>query len=150
MEALFPAAASDATLLARLASELGLPAPEALQARMVGDRVWEREWLRDYHAMRFGRRLWVAPRHETVTEPHAVVVRLDPGLAFGTGTHPSTALCLTWLDAELQAGERVIDYGCGSGILAVAAARLGAAAADCFDIDPQASPQRVRTLPKTT
>jgi ribosomal protein L11 methyltransferase len=106
--------------------------------RVVADRVWEREWLKHFHPMRFGRRLWVCPHHEPVSAPDCVVVALDPGLAFGTGTHPSTALCLTWLDAHLAPDGRVIDYGCGSGVLALAAAKLGAAEVHCFDIDPQA------------
>lgn len=109
-----------------------------IQARAVEDRIWEREWLKDFHAMRFGRRLWVCPHHEEVTEAGAVVVRMDPGLAFGTGTHPTTALCLEWLEAYPLSGSRLIDYGCGSGVLAIAAAKLGAAQAHCFDIDPQA------------
>ena len=124
-------------LAARLAAHLGVE-PHRLAARAVEDRVWEREWLRDFHAMRFGARLWVSPHHEPVTDPQAIVVALDPGLAFGTGTHASTALCLTWLDAHGAAGARVIDYGCGSGVLALAAAKLGARAVHCFDIDPQA------------
>jgi ribosomal protein L11 methyltransferase len=80
----------------------------------------------------------VCPRHARVDDAHAVVVTLDPGLAFGTGTHPSTALCLEYLDAHLARGARVIDYGCGSGVLALACARLGAAEVHCFDIDGQA------------
>ena len=88
--------------------------------------------------MRFGTRLWICPHHEQVADAQAVVVALDPGLAFGTGTHASTALCLTWLDEHLQPGVEVIDFGCGSGVLAVAAAKLGARAVHCFDIDPQA------------
>ena len=88
--------------------------------------------------MRFGRRLWVSPHHERVDQPEALVVHLDPGLAFGTGTHASTALCLSWLDQHLAAGACVIDYGCGSGVLALAAARLGATAVHAFDIDSQA------------
>jgi len=104
----------------------------------IEDKIWEREWLKDFHAMRFGRRLWVCPHHETVDAPDAVVVRLDPGLAFGTGTHATTALCLEWLDAHIQPGMRVIDFGCGSGVLAVAAVKLGAQEAHGFDIDPQA------------
>jgi ribosomal protein L11 methyltransferase len=88
--------------------------------------------------MRFGRRLWVTPFHEPVTADDAVVVQLDPGLAFGTGTHPSTAMCLQWLDALAPLRGRAIDYGCGSGILAIAAARLGADSVQAFDIDPQA------------
>jgi ribosomal protein L11 methyltransferase len=112
--------------------------PAQISARQVPERVWEREWLKDFHALRFGRRLWVCPHHETVTDPKAVVVKLDPGLAFGTGTHPSTALCLEWLDAHLAPGSCVIDYGCGSGILALAAGKLGAARLHAFDLDPQA------------
>ena len=122
---------------AALAAALGIP-EDRISLRPVEDRVWEREWLKDFHAMRFGQRLWVVPHHETVTEPGAVLVKLDPGLAFGTGTHPTTALCLEWMDANLEQGSSVIDYGCGSGILAIAAAKLGARHASCFDIDPQA------------
>jgi ribosomal protein L11 methyltransferase len=120
-----------------LAAALGLAAG-AVHERTVAERAWEREWLRDFHAMRFGKRLWVCPQHEAVRASGAVVVRLDPGLAFGTGTHASTALCLEYLDAHLEPGGCVIDYGCGSGILALACARLGARAVHCFDIDPQA------------
>jgi ribosomal protein L11 methyltransferase len=120
-----------------LAAALGLD-PAAIALAQLPERAWEREWLKHFHALRFGRRLWVCPRHEAVSEPGAAVVMLDPGLAFGTGTHPSTALCLEWLDAHLVPGARVIDYGCGSGVLALAAARLGAQRVHCFDIDPQA------------
>jgi ribosomal protein L11 methyltransferase len=124
--------------LTQLLSEaLGIP-PTLIRARVVADRVWEREWLKDFHAMCFGERLWVCPHHEHVDAPNAVVVKMDPGLAFGTGTHPTTALCLEWLDRGPVARARVIDYGCGSGVLAVASARLGALEAHCFDIDPQA------------
>jgi ribosomal protein L11 methyltransferase len=124
-------------LVLLLSHLLGIPAAH-IRARVVEDRVWEREWLKDFHAMRFGERLWICPHHEQVDDPNAVVVRMDPGLAFGTGTHPTTALCLEWLDRRPMAGARVIDYGCGSGVLAVASVKLGAAKADCFDIDPQA------------
>jgi len=120
-----------------LGAALGLD-PALIEAHEPAERVWEREWLRDFRPLRFGRRLWVCPHHERVTEPGAVVVALDPGLAFGTGSHPSTALCLMWLDAHLAPGARVIDYGCGSGVLALAAAKLGAAHVHCVDIDPQA------------
>ena len=112
--------------------------PSAIQRRHIEDRVWEREWLKHFSAMRFGRRLWVCPLHEQVEEPGAAVVRMDPGLAFGTGTHPTTRLCLEWLDEHLAPEARVIDYGCGSGVLALAAVKLGARSASCFDIDPQA------------
>ena len=100
--------------------------------------MWEREWLRDFHPMCFGRRLWVAPHHSHVHTQGAVIVRLDPGLAFGTGTHATTAMCLAWLDENAREGQTAIDYGCGSGVLAVAAARLGAQVAFAYDIDPQA------------
>jgi ribosomal protein L11 methyltransferase len=120
-----------------LGEDLAIPAG-SVQAERIEDRVWEREWLRDFHAMRFGRRLWICPHHEEATEAGAVVVRMDPGLAFGTGTHPTTALCLEWLDRHIVEDARVIDFGCGSGVLAVAAVRLGAGEAHCFDIDPQA------------
>jgi len=120
-----------------LASALAL-APASITTRQVADKVWEREWLKDFRALRFGARLWVCPHHETVADASACVVYLDPGLAFGTGTHATTRLCLEWLDGHIVRGARVIDYGCGSGILALAAVRLGAAHAFCFDIDPQA------------
>lgn len=102
------------------------------------ERDWEREWLKDFRPMAFGRRLWVCPGGFEVDAVDAVVVRLDPGLAFGTGTHPTTALCLEWLDSTDLKGCRVLDYGCGSGILAIAALLLGAQSAVAFDIDPQA------------
>ena len=136
LQALFIAEESD-RLVAVLSESLGI-APTLIEARKVEDRIWEREWLKDFHAMRFGRRLWICPHHETVSDPEAVVVKMDPGLAFGTGTHPTTALCLEWLDRNVLARTRVIDYGCGSGVLAVASVKLGAAEAHCFDIDPQA------------
>ena len=137
LQALFAADAAGPELIVALAQELGLEAAR-IAARAVPDRIWEREWLRDFHALRCGRRLWICPRHETVSAPGAVVVRLDPGMAFGTGSHPSTALCLEWLDGTALAGSELIDYGCGSGVLAIAALRLGAARAFAYDIDPQA------------
>ena len=102
------------------------------------DRVWEREWLAHFRPMQFGRRLWICPSGFSVDVEDAVVVRLDPGLAFGTGTHPTTALALEWLDGLDLAGSRVLDFGCGSGVLSVAALLLGADAVTACDIDPQA------------
>ncbi|MEA3278317.1 MAG: 50S ribosomal protein L11 methyltransferase [Pseudomonadota bacterium] len=102
------------------------------------DQQWERAWLDDFAPTRFGRRLWVCPRGQPAGELDAVVVELDPGLAFGTGHHATTALCLRWLDDTDLRGKRVLDYGCGSGILAIAALRLGAARAVAVDHDPQA------------
>jgi ribosomal protein L11 methyltransferase len=138
LQALFPAETAGPESIIVLAGALNLPA-ERISVERVADRVWEREWLKDFHSMRFGRRLWIVPTHETPpTDADSVCVRLDPGLAFGTGTHPSTALCLTWLDSRLPPTAEVIDYGCGSGVLAIAAAKLGARSAQAFDIDPQA------------
>jgi ribosomal protein L11 methyltransferase len=131
------APASPAALTSALAARLGIDA-SLIEVQPIADRVWEREWLKDFHAQRFGQRLWVCPHHQHVTAPDAVVVMLDPGLAFGTGSHASTALCLTWLDAHLPVDARVIDFGCGSGVLGIAAARLGALEVHAFDIDPQA------------
>ena len=137
LQALFAPGTPQDTTVHGLGVALGLD-PDQLEVRWIADRAWEREWLREFHARRFGRRLWICPHHEHVTDPGAAVLRLDPGLAFGTGTHPSTALCLEWLDAHPPVDCDVIDYGCGSGVLALAAARLGAHTVHCFDIDPQA------------
>ncbi|SFN27399.1 ribosomal protein L11 methyltransferase [Izhakiella capsodis] len=104
----------------------------------IEDKDWEREWMENFHPMRFGKRLWICPSWREVPDPTAVNVMLDPGLAFGTGTHPTTALCLSWLDGLDLTGKTVIDFGCGSGILAIAALKLGAAQAIGIDIDPQA------------
>lgn len=104
----------------------------------LAGREWEREWLKDFRPMRFGKRLWVCPGEFTVDSANAVVVALDPGLAFGTGTHPTTALCLEWLDSADVRDRSVLDFGCGSGILSVAALLLGARSAMAVDIDPQA------------
>ena len=102
------------------------------------ERDWVRAWLDHFHPMRFGRRLWICPTCQTPPDPEAVNIRLDPGLAFGTGAHPSTALCLEWLDSADLREQTLLDYGCGSGILAIAAAKLGAQRVWAVDIDPQA------------
>ncbi|WJV54196.1 50S ribosomal protein L11 methyltransferase [Prodigiosinella aquatilis] len=102
------------------------------------DKDWEREWMDNFHPMQFGKRLWICPSWREIPDPTAVNVMLDPGLAFGTGTHPTTSLCLQWLDGLDLQGKTVIDFGCGSGILAIAALKLGAARAIGIDIDPQA------------
>ena len=125
--------------LARLAAALGPHITETARVRAVESQDWERVWLTDWKSMRFGRRLWVCPSAAPAPEdPDAVVVRLDPGLAFGTGTHPTTALCLQVLDSLDVSGRTVIDYGCGSGILGIAALKLGAAHVVAVDLDPQA------------
>ena len=137
LQALFPFDCRPQEIVAGLAHVLRVDAGR-FTVETLADRVWEREWLRDFHPMSFGRRLWVAPHHAHVHTQGAVIVRLDPGLAFGTGTHATTAMCLAWLDENVKSGELAIDYGCGSGVLAVAATKLGARAAYAFDIDPQA------------
>lgn len=105
---------------------------------VLADQDWERTCLADFKPLKFGDQLWICPSWESAPEPPAIVVKLDPGLAFGTGTHPTTALCLTWLANHPPVGKTVIDYGCGSGILAVTAARLGADHVYAIDHDPQA------------
>lgn len=104
----------------------------------VIEQDWERVCLQDFHPQQFGQRLWICPSWLTPPEPTAVNIILDPGLAFGTGTHPTTGLCLTWLDQADLGGKAMIDYGCGSGILAIAALKLGAKHVYAVDIDPQA------------
>ena len=108
------------------------------RTEILEDKDWEREWMQHYHPMPFGRRLWVCPSWLEPPEPNAVNLLLDPGLAFGTGTHPTTALCLAELDGMALEEASVVDYGCGSGILAVAAVKLGAGSALGVDNDPQA------------
>jgi len=137
LTALFAAGTDGDELVAGLATELSL-ARERMHHETLEDRDWEREWLKDFRPMRFGRRLWICPGGQSSPDPDAVVLQLDPGLAFGTGTHPTTALCLEWLDSLVLDGLRLLDFGCGSGILALAALRLGAASATAVDIDPQA------------
>ncbi|MEH6452688.1 MAG: 50S ribosomal protein L11 methyltransferase [Psychromonas sp.] len=102
------------------------------------DKDWEREWMDNFHPMKFGERLWICPSWKPVPDENAVNVMLDPGLAFGTGTHPTTALCLAWLDGQDLQDKVIIDFGCGSGILAIAALKLGAKRVIGIDIDPQA------------
>jgi ribosomal protein L11 methyltransferase len=115
-------------------------APERVAFRTVEDQDWTRVWMDEFHPMRFGTRLWIYPWNiePPADAADAIVVRLDPGLAFGTGTHPTTALCLEWLDATNLEGRQVVDYGCGSGVLAIAALKLGAAEVVGVDNDPQA------------
>lgn len=141
LHALFDADADRRDLLRALHEALPDLTPDRVAFRVIEDRDWERAWMDRFHPMRFGERLWiypwnVEPRADRDTE--TAIVRLDPGLAFGTGTHPTTALCLEWLDSLQLAGKTLIDYGCGSGILAIAALKLGAAHAIGIDNDPQA------------
>jgi ribosomal protein L11 methyltransferase len=136
LKAIFDAT-TDATELRR---DLSGRMPQAATARFetLPDKAWEREWLKDFRPMRFGQRLWVCPGGLPAGDADAIRIELDPGLAFGTGTHPTTALCLEWLEGAVLDGCNVVDFGCGSGILAIAAAMLGAAEVRAVDIDPQA------------
>jgi ribosomal protein L11 methyltransferase len=136
IKALFDAGTDSQIVSGALAGIAG-DAPSPL-FEILADKAWEREWLKDFKAMRFGRRLWVCPGGLPAGDPEGLRIELDPGLAFGTGTHPTTALCLEWLDGQDLEGRAVVDYGCGSGILAVAAAKLGADSVRAVDIDPQA------------
>ncbi|WP_415893658.1 50S ribosomal protein L11 methyltransferase [Neptuniibacter sp. PT8_73] len=115
----------------------GMPCP-TIKAEILEDKDWEREWMDNYHPMQFGERLWVCPSWREPPQAEAVNLMLDPGLAFGTGTHPTTALCLEWLDQNITDTSFLIDYGCGSGILGIAGLLLGAKRAIGVDIDPQA------------
>lgn len=135
---LFPETADLARLESDLLEELDLEALPPHRVEALADRHWEREWLKDFTPMRFGRRLWICPGDHEINAANAVVLNLDPGLAFGTGTHPTTALCLEWLDSLPLQEKTVLDFGCGSGILALAAIKLGCAAASATDNDPQA------------
>ena len=135
--ALFEAEADLSNLSAHLELITARPMPEH-QVELIEDQDWERSWMDNFKPMRFGQRLWIVPSWHAAPEPDAVNLLLDPGLAFGTGTHPTTALCLEWLDGQALAGCTVLDFGCGSGILAIAALLLGAKQAVGTDIDPQA------------
>ncbi len=135
---LFAANANFDDLRADLKATLGIEALPKHEISDLEDRDWEREWLKDFGPMKFGSRLWIRPGDTEVDDEDAVVVQLDPGLAFGTGTHPTTSLCLEWLDQNPPTDKNVIDYGCGSGILALAAAKLGSKHIVATDIDPQA------------
>ena len=110
----------------------------AFRSEILEDKDWEREWMSHYHPMQFGENFWVCPSWSEVPDPQAVNLMLDPGLAFGTGTHPTTALCLEWLASQDLKDQQVVDYGCGSGILGIAALLLGAESVAGVDIDPQA------------
>ena len=127
---------ADAVIAAASASTQIAPAIE--KRAPVRDIDWVRETQSQFTPTRISERLWIVPSWHTPPDEHAVVVRLDPGVAFGTGTHPTTRLCLAWLDETLCAGASVLDYGCGSGILAITAAKLGAGPVVGVDIDPQA------------
>jgi len=132
--ALFPADTDQHWLATQLA---GVLEESPLRFSIVTDRNWQTEWQANLQPMRFGERLWIVPAGKAAP-PGSAVVQFSPGMAFGTGEHPTTRMCLEWLDALAPMGEAVLDYGCGSGLLAIAALQLGARRACAVDIDPQA------------
>ncbi len=138
LTALFTADADFESLRTDLEQTLAIDVLPDNHVEALADCAWERQWLKDFGPMRFGERLWVSPEGFTIDADDAVVVRLDPGLAFGTGTHATTALCLEWLDKIDIADKTLLDFGCGSGILAIAALKLGAKSVTAVDIDLQA------------
>jgi len=135
---LFDAAADMDLIVAALKTNLDVTPFPQCRIEALEDKDWVRECMDSFKPMCFGKRLWVCPSWLTPPDPDAINMLLDPGLAFGTGTHQTTALCLKWLDAQDLEGKTLIDYGCGSGILAIAGALLGAKKVYCVDNDPQA------------
>ena len=139
--ALFDAGTDPATINARVAAAARAagttPAPQFIWSE-VAEQDWVRLTQAQFDPIRISKRLWIVPSWHTVPDPRAISIRLDPGLAFGTGSHPTTRMCLAWLDQHVQTGDSVLDYGCGSGVLAIAAALLGASPVAATDIDPQA------------
>jgi ribosomal protein L11 methyltransferase len=135
--ALFAAAAHWRSAMRTVAAALSLPLPPH-ESYPVAEQDWVRQTQAQFGPIEIAPRFWIVPSWSEAPDPRALNLRLDPGLAFGTGSHPTTRLCLEWLRATIAGGESVLDYGCGSGILAIAAARLGATAVTGVDVDPQA------------
>ncbi len=136
--ALFAENAPVDAIMLEAAHAIGLAQPPAYRTTALADNDWVRLTQSQFDPIRISQQLWIVPTWHTPSNPEAVNITLDPGLAFGTGSHPTTRLCLRWLDAHVQGGEDVLDYGCGSGILAIAALKLGAARATGVDVDAQA------------
>jgi len=136
--ALFEADADVGAVLAEAARIAGVPAPADYTIETVAEQDWVRLTQSQFDPIPISPRLWIVPTWHDAPDGNAINLKLDPGLAFGTGSHPTTRLCLAWLDDNLKGGETLLDYGCGSGVLAIAAARLGAGRIDGVDIDPQA------------
>lgn len=134
---LFDAEIDTANTITLAERRFGNPLP-SYQWEQLEDKDWEREWMSNYQAIRCGERLWICPSWQEPPEPDKINLMLDPGLAFGTGTHPTTFLCMQWIDQQAFNGLEVIDYGCGSGILGIATLLLGATRVIGVDIDPQA------------
>lgn len=138
VQGLFPAEAERDAIIGAITGAGLVDTATAIGFEPLIDRDWERAWMDQYRPMRFGRSLWICPSHLEPDPGWPLVIRLDPGLAFGSGTHPTTALCLEWIDGENLAETTVVDYGCGSGVLAIACALKGAERVIAVDHDPQA------------
>lgn len=138
VSALFDADKDVAGILRLAANDVGLSEIPKFRVETLADNDWVRLTQSQFDPIPISERLWIVPTWHTPADPDAINIVLDPGLAFGTGSHPTTRLCLRWLDSNLRGGESVLDYGCGSGILAIAAIKLGAASAVGVDVDAQA------------
>lgn len=138
IRALLPAAADPGAVLDAAARQAGLAAAPPFALEPLADRDWVRHTQSQFEPLRISARLWIVPSWHAPPDPTAINLALDPGLAFGTGSHPTTRLCLRWLEQRIFAGAQVLDYGCGSGILAIAAMKLGAGEAVGVDLDPAA------------
>lgn len=134
---LFDAEIDTAKTIATAERKFGNKLPE-YKWEQLEDKDWEREWMQNYHAIRCGERLWICPSWQQPPEPDKINLMLDPGLAFGTGTHPTTFMCMQWIDQQDFTGLDIVDYGCGSGILGIATLLMGAKKVVGVDIDPQA------------
>ncbi len=138
VSALFDSDKDVGEILRNASALIGLDQVPEHRIETLDDNDWVRLTQSQFEPIPISPRLWIVPTWHTASDPDAINIVLDPGLAFGTGSHPTTRLCLRWLDSNLQGGERVLDYGCGSGILAIAAMKLGAAHATGVDVDFQA------------
>ncbi len=138
VNALFESGTDVADILRASCASLGISPLPPHQIETLEESDWVRLTQAQFDPIRISQRLWIVPTWHTPTDPSAINIALDPGLAFGTGSHPTTRLCLRWLDNNLRGGESVLDYGCGSGILAIAALKLGATSAVGVDVDKQA------------
>jgi ribosomal protein L11 methyltransferase len=134
---LFDAEVNTSQIINIATKRFGATLPEH-KWELLEDKDWEREWMKNFHAIRCGENLWICPSWQQPPEPEKVNLMLDPGLAFGTGTHPTTFMCLQWIDQQNFKGKQLVDYGCGSGILGIAALLMGAEKVIGVDIDPQA------------
>ena len=136
--ALFAEDAPIDAIMLKVASSIGMVQPPTYHTAILADNDWVRLTQAQFEPIRISQRLWIVPTWHTPADSNAINITLDPGLAFGSGSHPTTRLCLRWLEANVHGGEQVLDYGCGSGILAIAALKLGAASAIGVDVDAQA------------